>query len=158
MQNVIVAKFRKGTFRLERYKTLSDSLTLNAGDSWAFVGANGAGKSGAACALAGELPLLTGERQCRFTRITRLSFEQLQKLVSDEWQRNNTGYAQSSRRRYRHYREIIQMKVHHPAPLCDAGAAVWYFRFTNRRFKYLLPARREKRRCVRRWMSEPELT
>lgn len=81
----------QGTFRLSDTKTLHlDSLTLNAGDSWAFVGANGSGKSALARALAGELPLLTGERQCRFTRITRLSFEQLQKLVSDEWQRNNT--------------------------------------------------------------------
>lgn len=79
----------QGTFRLSDTKTLHlDSLTLNAGDSWAFVGANGSGKSALARALAGELPLLTGERQCRFTRITRLSFEQLQKLVSDEWQRN----------------------------------------------------------------------
>ncbi|MFP1528002.1 hypothetical protein ACLB1R_15130 [Escherichia coli] len=41
-------------------------------------------------ALAGELPLLKGERQSQFSHITRLSFEQLQKLVSDEWQRNNT--------------------------------------------------------------------
>lgn len=65
-------------------------MTLNAGESWAFVGSNGSGKSALARALAGELPLLKGERQCTFSRITRLSFEQLQKLVSDEWQRNNT--------------------------------------------------------------------
>ncbi|WP_199792675.1 ATP-binding cassette domain-containing protein, partial [Salmonella enterica] len=36
----------QGTFRLSDTKTLHlDSLTLNAGDSWAFVGANGSGKS-----------------------------------------------------------------------------------------------------------------
>ncbi|SQA96630.1 putative molybdenum transport ATP-binding protein ModF [Cedecea neteri] len=33
---------------------------------------------------------MKGERRCDFTRIAHLSFEQLQKLVSDEWQRNNT--------------------------------------------------------------------
>lgn len=81
----------QGTFRLSDTKTLQlDALTLHAGDSWAFVGSNGSGKSALARALAGELPLLKGERHCQFTRITRLSFEQLQKLVSDEWQRNNT--------------------------------------------------------------------
>uniref|UniRef100_UPI00112F0AB1 ATP-binding cassette domain-containing protein n=1 Tax=Salmonella enterica TaxID=28901 RepID=UPI00112F0AB1 len=46
----------QGTFRLSDTKTLHlDSLTLNAGDSWAFVGANGSGKSALARALAGEL-------------------------------------------------------------------------------------------------------
>ncbi len=81
----------QGTFRLSDTKTLQlPQLTLNAGDSWAFVGSNGSGKSALARALAGELPLLKGERQSQFSHITRLSFEQLQKLVSDEWQRNNT--------------------------------------------------------------------
>ncbi len=41
-------------------------------------------------ALAGDLTLLSGQRESHFSRVTRLSFEQLQKLVSDEWQRNNT--------------------------------------------------------------------
>lgn len=42
----------QGTFRLSDTKTLHlDSLTLNAGDSWAFVGANGSGKSALARAL-----------------------------------------------------------------------------------------------------------
>lgn len=69
----------QGTFRLSDTKTLQlDALTLNAGDSWAFVGSNGSGKSALARALAGELPLLKGERRSQFTRITRLSFEQLQ--------------------------------------------------------------------------------
>uniref|UniRef100_UPI00329767D0 ATP-binding cassette domain-containing protein n=1 Tax=Salmonella enterica TaxID=28901 RepID=UPI00329767D0 len=64
-----------------------DSLTLNAGDSSGFVGANGSGKSALAGALAGEVRLLTGEAPCPFTRRADLCSEQLQKLVSDEWQR-----------------------------------------------------------------------
>lgn len=78
----------QGTFRLSDTKTLKiEHLTLRAGESWAFVGSNGSGKSALARALAGELPLLSGSRDATFTRIARLSFEQLQKLVSDEWQR-----------------------------------------------------------------------
>ena len=81
----------QGTFRLGDTRTLTvPDLTLHAGESWAFVGTNGSGNSALARALAGELTLLKGERQSHFTRTTRLSFEQLQKLVSDEWQRNNT--------------------------------------------------------------------
>jgi molybdate transport system ATP-binding protein len=81
----------QGTFRLSETRTLTlADFTLNAGESWAFVGSNGSGKSALARALAGELTQLKGERHCSFTRLIRLSFEQLQKLVSDEWQRNNT--------------------------------------------------------------------
>ncbi|NYY76057.1 hypothetical protein DMI70_12980 [Escherichia coli] len=41
-----------------RHKTLQlPRLTLNAGDSWAFVGSNGSGKSALARALSEELPL-----------------------------------------------------------------------------------------------------
>ena len=76
--NVIVANFARHVC-LSDTKTLQlPQLTLNAGDSWAFVGSNGSGKSALARALAGELPLLKGERQSQFSHITRLSFEQLQ--------------------------------------------------------------------------------
>lgn len=69
----------QGTFRLSDTRTLSlPELTLRAGESWAFVGTNGSGKSALARALAGELTQLKGERRCTFTRLTRLSFEQLQ--------------------------------------------------------------------------------
>lgn len=81
----------QGTFRLSDTKTLKiDHLSVAAGESWAFVGSNGSGKSALARALAGDLTLLSGQRDSLFSRVTRLSFEQLQKLVSDEWQRNNT--------------------------------------------------------------------
>jgi molybdate transport system ATP-binding protein len=42
----------QGTFHLSDTKTLQlPQLTLNAGDSWAFVGSNGSGKSALARAL-----------------------------------------------------------------------------------------------------------
>lgn len=81
----------QGTFRLSdtRILTLND-LQLHSGESWAFVGANGSGKSSLARALSGELPPLKGRLISNFQRPARLSLEQLQKLVSDEWLRNNT--------------------------------------------------------------------
>jgi molybdate transport system ATP-binding protein len=90
----------QGTFRLSDTRTLKiPDLTLRAGESWAFVGSNGSGKS--ALARAGRRADPAQRRtQSDFTRLTRLSFEQLQKLVSDEWQRNNTDCS-ARRRRHR---------------------------------------------------------
>lgn len=149
----------QGTFRLSDTKTLHlDSLTLNAGDSWAFVGANGSGKSALARALAGELPLLTGERQCQFTRITRLSFEQLQKLVSDEWQRNNTDMLSPGEDDTgRTTAEIIQDEVHHPARCAMLAQQFGISALLNRRFKYLSTGETRKALLCQALMSEPEL-
>ena len=53
----------QGTFRLSDTKTLKiDHLSVAAGESWAFVGSNGSGKSALARALAGDLTLLSGPR------------------------------------------------------------------------------------------------
>ena len=47
----------QGTFRLSDTRVLSlNDLTISRGESWAFVGANGSGKSSLARALSGELP------------------------------------------------------------------------------------------------------
>lgn len=64
----------QGTFRLSDTKTLNiEQLCVQAGESWAFVGSNGSGKSALARALSGELTLLSGQRENTFARVTRLS-------------------------------------------------------------------------------------
>ncbi len=82
-------KFRKARFAWSDTKTLKiDHLSVAAGESWAFVGkATAAANPPSRGPLAGDLTLLSGQRESHFSRVTRLSFEQLQKLVSDEWQR-----------------------------------------------------------------------
>lgn len=149
----------QGTFRLSDTKTLQlPQLTLNAGDSWAFVGSNGSGKSALARALAGELPLLKGERQSQFSHITRLSFEQLQKLVSDEWQRNNTdmlGPGEDDTGRTT--AEIIQDEVK-DAPRCMQLAQQFGITaLLDRRFKYLSTGETRKTLLCQALMSEPDL-
>lgn len=106
----------QGTFRLSDTKTLNiEQLCVQAGESWAFVGSNGSGKSALARALSGELTLLSGQRENTFARVTRLSFEQLQKLVSDEWQRNNTDLLSPGEEDTgRTTAEIIQMRLKTP--------------------------------------------
>ena len=149
----------QGTFRLSDTKTLQlNAFVLNTGDSWAFVGSNGSGKSALARALAGELPLLKGERQCHFTRITRLSFEQLQKLVSDEWQRNNTDLLSPGEDDTgRTTAEIIQAEVNDPARCSTLAQQFGITSLLDRRFKYLSTGETRKALLCQALMSEPEL-
>ncbi|MCU6347150.1 molybdate ABC transporter ATP-binding protein ModF [Enterobacter quasiroggenkampii] len=149
----------QGTFRLSDTRTLTIAdLTLRAGESWAFVGINGSGKSALARALAGELNLLKGEYQSDFTRLTRLSFEQLQKLVSDEWQRNNTDLLSPGEDDTgRTTAEIIQDEVKDPARCERLAEQFGITPLLNRRFKYLSTGETRKTLLCQALMSEPEL-
>ncbi|KGB01011.1 ABC transporter family protein [Enterobacteriaceae bacterium ATCC 29904] len=147
------------TFRLSdtRKLTLAD-FTLNAGESWAFVGSNGSGKSALARALAGELTQLQGERRSTFTRLTRLSFEQLQKLVSDEWQRNNTDLLSPGEEDTgRTTAEIIQDEVKDEARCRLLAEQFGITALLERRFKYLSTGETRKTLLCQALMAEPEL-
>ncbi|ATF93607.1 molybdate ABC transporter ATP-binding protein ModF [Cedecea neteri] len=149
----------QGTFHLSDIKTLTlNDLTLRAGESWAFVGANGSGKSALARALAGSLPIMKGERRCDFTRIAHLSFEQLQKLVSDEWQRNNTDMLSADEDDTgRTTAEIIQEEVVNQARCRELAALFGIEHLLTRRFKYLSTGETRKTLLCQALMSEPEL-
>ena len=149
----------QGTFRLSDTKTLKiEQLTLRAGESWAFVGSNGSGKSALARALAGELPLLSGTRACQFTRITRLSFEQLQKLVSEEWQRNNTDLLSPGEDDTgRTTAEIIQDEVKNATRCAALADRFGISHLLERRFKYLSTGETRKTLLCQALMAEPDL-
>ena len=149
----------QGTFRLSDTRTLHlEDLRLQAGESWAFVGANGSGKSALARALAGELTLLNGERQCHFTRLTRLSFEQLQKLVSEEWQRNNTDMLSPGEEDTgRTTADIIQDEVKDPSRCAALAAQFGITHLLERRFKYLSTGETRKTLLCQALMAQPEL-
>lgn len=149
----------QGTFRLSDTQTLSiDHVILRSGESWAFVGANGSGKSALAKALAGELPLLKGNRQCDFSRITRLSFEQLQKLVSEEWQRNNTDMLSPGEEDTgRTTAEIIQEEVKDAARCQQLAERFGITTLLTRRFKYLSTGETRKTLLCQALMTQPDL-
>ncbi|AKK81281.1 MULTISPECIES: molybdate ABC transporter ATP-binding protein ModF [Klebsiella] len=149
----------QGTFRLSDIKTLHiDRLTLRAGESWAFVGSNGSGKSALARALAGELTLLNGQRESAFQRTTRLSFEQLQKLVSDEWQRNNTDMLSPGEEDTgRTTAEIIEDERHDPERCARLAEQFGISHLLTRRFKYLSTGETRKTLLCQALMSDPDL-
>lgn len=149
----------QGTFRLSDTKTLAiEALTLRAGESWAFVGSNGSGKSALSRALAGELPLLRGTRQCDFLRPARLSFEQLQKLVSDEWQRNNTDMLSPDEEDTgRTVAGIIQDEVKDVSRCQTLARRFGIDHLLTRRFKYLSTGETRKTLLCQALMSGPDL-
>lgn len=149
----------QGSFRLSDTRTLElDRLDIQSGDSWAFVGANGSGKSALARALSGELTLLKGESHSDFRHVVRLSFEQLQKLVSDEWQRNNTDLlSQDEDDTGRTTAEIIQEELNDPARCAQLAEQFGITPLLTRRFKYLSTGETRKTLLCRALMAQPDL-
>lgn len=149
----------QATFHLSDTKTFNlHDLTIRPGESWAFVGANGSGKSALARALAGCLLLQKGERRCDFSRLAHLSFEQLQTLVSNEWQRNNTdmlGVDEDDTGRTT--ADIIQDNVKDSVRCHKLAALFDISHLLTRRFKYLSTGETRKTLLCQALMSEPEL-
>ncbi|MBA0170605.1 molybdate ABC transporter ATP-binding protein ModF [Pectobacterium versatile] len=152
-------KITQGLFRLSDTRMLRlDELTLEKNQCWAFVGANGSGKSALARSLSGELPLLSGERTTGFQRPVRLSFEQLQKLVSDEWQRNNTDLlSEGEDDTGRTTAEVIQDSFNDPTRCQQLAHQFGIAHLLERRFKYLSTGETRKAMLCQALMSQPDL-
>lgn len=149
----------QGTFHLSDTRTLTmPDLTLHTGESWAFVGANGSGKSSLARVLASELAPGKGEVASTFQRPTRLSLEQLQALVAQEWERNNTDLlSQDEDDSGRTAAEIIQDSVHDPARCAQLAEQFGITGLLSRRFKYLSTGETRKTLLCQALMAQPDL-
>ncbi|KAB8313066.1 molybdate ABC transporter ATP-binding protein ModF [Erwinia endophytica] len=149
----------QGTFHLSANRTLTlNELTLQSGESWAFVGANGSGKSSLARALSGELQAAKSTVENQFMHPARLSLEQLQQLVSAEWQRNNTdllspGEDDSGRTTA----EIIQDEVKDSTRCQQLADLFGIPHLLDRRFKYLSTGETRKTLLCQALMAEPDL-
>lgn len=147
------------SFKLSETQTLDiQQLNINKGESWAFIGSNGSGKSSLARVLSNELKPLSGIVKNTFNSPVRLSFEQLQKIISEEWQRNNTdllsddeedtGYTAA---------EIIQLN-HKDNEYCLELATRFGIRdLLSRRFKYLSTGETRKVLLCQTLMGNPDL-
>ena len=135
-----------------------ESLTINAGDIVAFVGRNGSGKSVLAKALAGDQTVLSGKVINHFKSIAHISFEHLQKIIDDEWKRNNTDMLSDKEDDTGlTTAEIIQEHNQNQA-LCESLALQFGIAdLLNRRFKYLSTGETRKTLICRTLMSKPEL-
>ncbi len=90
--------------------------------------------------------------------MTRLSFEQLQKLVSDEWQRNNTDLLSPGEEDTgRTTAEIIQDEVKDPARCARLAEQFGISALLDRRFKYLSTGETRKTLLCQALMTDPQL-
>lgn len=149
----------QGTFHLSDTRTLTlNALTLQAGESWAFVGANGSGKSSLARVLAGELKKTKGELTSSFVRPVRLSLEQLQKLVAQEWERNNTDLLSPGEEDTgRTTAGIIQEETPDPERCQQLASLFGITHLLDRRFKYLSTGETRKTLLCQALMTQPDL-
>ncbi|MEY0289459.1 molybdate ABC transporter ATP-binding protein ModF [Providencia sp. PROV116] len=148
-----------GNFKLSEIQTLYiQQLNIEKGESWAFIGANGSGKSSLARVLSNELPPLSGVVKNTFTSPVRSSFEQLQKIINEEWQRNNTdmlsddeddtGYTAA---------EIIQFNHKDNEYCLELAARFGISDLLSRRFKYLSTGETRKVLLCQALMGNPDL-
>ena len=149
----------QGIFHLSDTRALSlNDLTLNSGESWAFVGANGSGKSSLARALSGEITAGKGSVTQDFQRRTRLSLEQLQKLVTQEWERNNTDLlSEGEDDTGRTAAQIIQDEVKDEARCQMLAQQFGITYLLDRRFKYLSTGETRKTLLCQALMAQPDL-
>ncbi|BET96252.1 molybdate ABC transporter ATP-binding protein ModF [Xenorhabdus taiwanensis] len=149
----------QGSFRLSDTRILRlPSLKIISEESWAFVGTNGSGKSSLARALSDELIQLAGNRHCSFRTPIRLSFEQLQKLIDEEWQRNNTDLlSEGEEDTGRTAADIIQLH-HKDNELCLELSEYFGIKdLLSRRFKYLSTGEVRKVLLCQALMVNPDL-
>jgi molybdate transport system ATP-binding protein len=145
-------------FKISDYQVFTiESLTINQGSNIAFVGRNGSGKSILAKALAGEQKLLTGKVINQFKSIIRISFEQLQKLIDDEFKRNNTDMLSEGENDIGLTTEQIIQENNFNQQLCRQLATQFGINhLLTRRFKYLSTGETRKTLICRALMQQPD--
>jgi len=149
----------QGTFRLSDTRLLTlPQAELQSGESWAFVGANGSGKSSLARVLSGELAPQSGTVSSDFKRPVRLSLEQLQALVAEEWQRNNTDMlSEGEEDTGLTVAEVIQAELKQPDRCTQLARQFGIDTLLSRRFKYLSTGETRKALLCQALMSQPDL-
>lgn len=152
-------EIEKACFKINDFKVFDiQSLTIKQGSNTAFIGRNGSGKSILVKALVGEQQLLFGKVLNEFKSITHISFEQLQKLIDDEWKRNNTDMLSEGENDTGLTTAQIIQENNSDNVLCQMLAK--QFGITNllsRRFKYLSTGEARKTLICKALMQQPEL-
>ena len=152
-------QIKNAVFKISDFRIFTiESLTINDGDIVAFVGRNGSGKSVLAKALAGDQPLLSGEVINQFKSIAHISFEHLQKIIDDEWKRNNTDMLSDNEDDTGLTTAEIIQETYQDAELCKHLAQQFGIEhLLERRFKYLSTGETRKTLICRTLMSQPDL-
>lgn len=156
-------QIEQGYFALTpTHQLVIPELTITQGESWAIVGSNGSGKSLFAKALANELALTQGHIVQQFQSVTRLSFEQLQSLIEEEWQRNNHDEiapddVDTGRTTQQIILEHVANNAENQAHCQQLAQQFGIAHLLDRRFKYLSSGETRKTLLCQALISQPDL-
>lgn len=148
------AQFHRG----EHWTLSIEHLSLQQGETIAFVGTNGSGKSSLAQALTGELTCASGQCISQFQRPVRLSFEQLSQFINQEWQRNNSDlFSEDENSDGLLTYEVIQNQYQN-SELCERLAGRFAISaLLHRPFKVLSTGETRKVLLCQALMAQPDL-
>lgn len=132
------------------------ALRLAAGQCWAFVGANGSGKTALARALAGELAPRQGRAENGFERTQWVSFEQLQQLTDREREEDQSDLLDYQDPGHS-ARDIILERGGSPERLAALARGFGIAGLLDRGFKYLSTGETRKVLLCRALIGEPDL-
>ncbi|RKS86959.1 molybdate transport system ATP-binding protein [Orbus hercynius] len=152
-------KINNAQYKIGDYTTFSiPELTIMPAESWAFVGCNGSGKSSLAKVLTEQLLLLNGQASHQFSAVEQISFELLQKMIEDEWQRNNTDMLSEGEDDIGLMTKQVISENRQDSELCQVLAKRFGIdHLLDRRFKYLSTGETRKALLCRILMSSPDL-
>ncbi|MWN31237.1 MULTISPECIES: molybdate ABC transporter ATP-binding protein ModF [unclassified Gilliamella] len=152
-------QIENAVYKISDYKVFSiEKLEVYQGGNLACIGRNGSGKSMLVKALSGELTLLSGRVDNQFKSTAYISFEQLQKLIDDEWKRNNTDMLSEGENDIGLTTEQIIQENSFNQVLCQQLANQFGIgHLLTRRFKYLSTGETRKTLICRVLMQQPDL-
>ncbi|HCH50518.1 MAG TPA: molybdate ABC transporter ATP-binding protein ModF [Proteus sp.] len=152
-------QLKQTQFRLSDTRCLQiESLTINEGESWAFIGSNGSGKTVLANTLCQEGILLSGKLINTFTLPISLSFEKLQKIIEDEWRRNNTDLlSEDEDDTGLTVAQVVQMHIKDDECCLLLAKQFGIEHLLSRRFKYLSTGESRKVLLIQLLMDKPDL-
>lgn len=152
-------RVNNGVYRISDFQLFTiPSLVINSGESWAFVGHNGSGKSALAKALIGELLLQQGKQINQFKTIAYLSLEYLQKLMDKEWQYNNTDlYLDGEDNQGCKVVDLIQDSIVDAERCQFLAKQLGIVHLLNQHIKYLSTGEMRKVLLCRLLMPQPDL-
>ncbi|MBW6274365.1 ATP-binding cassette domain-containing protein, partial [Pseudomonas aeruginosa] len=121
-------------------------------------GGKGGGKGALANTFGQEGILLSGELINRFTRPINLSFEKLQKMIEEEWLRNNTDLlSEDEDDTGLTVAQVIQMQVKDNDRCLLLAKQFGIDALLSRRFKYLSTGESRKVLLIQLLMNKPDL-
>ena len=167
LKNQTIAKLENITLRVRETLLLPNtSWQIDQGQHWAILGPNGAGKTSLVKALTGDVPVVKGtirafDDPSNPRRVEYVSFEQHQRLIAREDQRDEFRYFSGDLNRITTVREILFERDRQPAGMAadsaDAIAGLKIQHLLDRGLRALSTGEMRKIQIARALQKLPEI-